>query len=267
MSFISPNALVHCYFLTNKLSVPDDNSLDVEVYFAKTKDFSSEYSLITNFISIEDKLKAERLHLDEDRYTYLFCHTLLRLVLSKRLDIDPKEISIVYDKNNKPFLKGNPLFFNISHSREAFAFAISQHSRVGIDLEKVNKDIDFVSVTKRFFCSQESEFILETPGDSINRFFLLWTRKEALLKALGTGIITNFSRIEVLKQKNILDRKLFDNMIDDSLFCDYFIYSKKISDYYLSIAASQKSKIIIHQPDVGKDVNTHYLLSLLRSYK
>jgi 4'-phosphopantetheinyl transferase len=267
MSSIYPNGIVHCYSLTNILTSPDDNSLVAEVFFAKTNDFNSEYSTLKNFINSEDKLKADRLHLDEEKLTYLFCHTLLRLVLSRRLNIDPKEISIVYDKNKKPCLQGNPLFFNITHSRDAFAFAISQHSRVGVDLEKVNRDLDFVSVIKRFFSSQESEFILASPGDSMNRFFLLWTRKEALLKALGTGIITNLSRIEVLKQKNILDRKLFDNILDDSLFCDYFIYSKKISDYYLSIAVTQKSTIIIHQPDVGKDVKSNYLLSLLRSYR
>jgi 4'-phosphopantetheinyl transferase len=267
MSFKSPDTFVHCNFLTDELSVPDDSSLIVEAFFAETKDFSSEYSNIKNFINSEDKLKAERLHLVEDRYTYLICHTLLRLVLSRRLNIDPEEIPIVYDRNNKPWIRENPLFFNISHSREAFAFAISQYSRVGIDLEKVDRNINFESITKRFFSREENEFILESPCDSTDRFFLLWTRKEALLKALGTGIITNLSRIEVFRQKNIFDRELFGNMVDDSLFCDYYIYSKKMLDYYISIAVPQKSEVLIHQPDMGEAVNSNYLLSILRSYK
>jgi len=60
---------------------------------------------------------------------------------------------------------------------------------------------------------------------------------------------------------------MFDNEVDDSLSGDYFIYSKKILDYYISIAAPQKSKIIIYQTDVGGAINSNYLLSVLRSFK
>lgn len=267
MSFISHDNFIHCHLLNGDFSEQDDSFPVVETFFAKTKDLSSEYSTLKNFINDEDKLKAERLHLVEDRDTYLFCHTLLRLVLSERLKIDPKEIRIVYDKYNKPWLEGNSLFFNISHTRWAFTFAISQSSRVGVDLEKTERNIDFETIIKRFFCRSECEFILESPGDSANRFFLLWTRKEALLKALGIGIETKHLWLEVFRQKNILDRKLFDNMDDDSLFCDYFIYSKRILDYYISIAVPQKSKVIIYQTDRGEAINSNYLLSVLRSYK
>ena len=267
MSFKSPDTFVHCHFLTDENSQPDESSLIVEAYFAKTKDFSSGYSEIENFVNSQDKLKADKLHIEEERYTYLFCHTLLRLVLSGRLKINPEEIPIVYDRNNKPWIQGNPLFFNISHTREAFAFVISKYKRVGVDLEKVDRKIDLVSISKRFFSREESEYILESQRDSTDRFFLLWTRKEALLKALGTGIITKISQLEVFRQKNIFDPELFGNLIDDSFICDHFIYSKKILDYYISIAVPQKSKIIIHQPDTGEDTKSNYLSSLLESFK
>ena len=267
MSFMLPDNFIHCHLINGKLIEQDDNSPVVETFFAKTEDLSPEYSILKNLINSEDKLKAEKLLFVEDRDTYLICHTLLRLVLSRKLKMDPNDIPIVYDKNNKPWLEGNSLFFNISHTRGAFVFAISQSSRVGVDLEKTDRSIDFDSIIKRFFCRRECEFILESPGDSINRFFLLWTRKEALLKAFGTGIVTNHLKIEVFGQKNILDRKMFDNVVDESLFSDYFIYSKKILDYYISIAAPQKSKVIIYQTDVGEAINSNYLLSVLRSFK
>ncbi len=266
MSVQLPDSLICCSFTDNKLPDPQEDFPVAEVYFAKTKDFSSGCSVLWDFINIEDRKKAEGLHFEQDRDTYLACHTLLRLVLSAKLNIDPHDIPFVYDKNNKPGLEGNPLFFNISHSREAFAFVVSENLRVGIDIEKVDRNIDFISITKRFFCEQESKIVLSSASESRDNFFLFWTRKEAVLKALGTGIISDISRVEVCRRRNILDKHLFDKILDDSLLGDYFIYSKKISGFYLSIAASQKAEIKIYQPEVVKAIPETYLLSSVRSF-
>lgn len=219
----------------------------VEIYFAETKDIIGEYARLKTFININDKLKADRLYFEEDRNTSLICHTLLRLILSKKLNADPSEIRILNERNNKPRLAGDFLFFNISHTRDAFAFAISERSEIGIDLEKMDRSIDFKSITRKFFSIAERAFILDSPDDSRNRFFLLWTRKEALLKALGTGIISNLSNVEVLHQ----------GKVDDSAFYDHFIYSEKISNYYLSVAMAKQAKIILHQ------LNTEKVLSFI----
>jgi 4'-phosphopantetheinyl transferase len=232
--------------------ISDESPVIVEAFFAKTKDISSEFFRLKKYIDDMDRLKANKLHFDADRETYLFCHTLLRLILSRKLNYDPLGISIIYDKNNKPRLEGDSLFFNISHTREAFAFAISERSEVGIDLEKVDKNIDFKSIIGSFFSSEERGFILESPFESRNKFFLLWTRKEALLKAIGTGIISNPSHIEVFRQKNILSEKSLDNLVDDSIVCDHYIYSEKILNYYLSVAVPQRAKVLLHQLNVPK---------------
>ena len=267
MTFISSRNFVRCGNGSDKNSSTGKSIAVVEAFFAKTKDLVTVYPVLNNYIDKNDKIKADQLHSEDDRMTYLACHTMLRLVLSKKLDIDPGEIFIVTDKNNKPRLPGDTIFFNISHTREAFAFVISDKTNVGIDLEKVDRDIDFESIIKRFFSKREGEFIFESPFDMRNRFFLLWTRKEALLKALGTGIISNLSDIEVFRNDNILDWKLFDNVTDDSAFVDHFIYSNKISDYYVSIAVSEKSKINMNRLDGVNARYSNYLLSFLRSFK
>jgi 4'-phosphopantetheinyl transferase len=229
----------------------DKNSGVVEVYFAETKDIIGEYARLKTFININDKLKADKLHFEEDRNTSLICHTILRLILSNKLNTDLSEIRILDEGNRKPRLEGDWLFFNISHTRDAFAFAISECCEVGIDLEKMDRSIDFKSIARKFFSNAERAFILDSPADSRNRFFLLWTRKEALLKALGTGIISNLSNVEVLSQGKVLNNKSFEE-IDDSAFYDHFIYSEKISNYYLSVAMTQRVKIILHQLNTEK---------------
>jgi len=229
----------------------DKNSGVVEVYFAETKDIIGEYARLKIFINVNDKLKADKLHFEEDRNTSLICHTILRLILSNKLNTDLSEIRILDEGNRKPHLEGDWLFFNISHTRDAFAFAISECSEIGIDLEKMDRSIDFNSIARKFFSSRELAFILDSPADSRNRFFLLWTRKEALLKALGTGIISNPSNVEVLSQGKVFNNKSFEEM-DDSAFYDHFIYSDKISNFYLSVAMTQRVKIILHQLNAEK---------------
>lgn len=263
MSLMQPDTLVRCHFATKKLHA---NELSVEVFYSNTKDILQGYSSIEKYIEKADKLRSDKFHFDEDRFTYLFSHTLLRLVLSSKINIDPGELSFIYNRNNKPALSCDPLYFNLSHTRDAFAFAICRNSVIGIDLENIDRKVDINSVVKSFFSKSEREYILEFPEETRNRFFLLWTRKESLLKSMGSGIITNLARIEVCREENILDKKLFDN-IDVTSLNDYFIYSKRILNNYLSIAVTQNAKIMLHHIDLVNNKNDDDLLTLIRSFK
>ncbi len=91
---------------------------------------------------------------------------------------------IVKGQHGKPYLKEIENFcFNISHSGEISVLALSD-SEVGVDAEKIKKAD--LRIAKRCFLQNEAEYILRE--DSDNRFFEIWTRKEAYLKYKGTGI-------------------------------------------------------------------------------
>jgi phosphopantetheine--protein transferase-like protein len=246
MANISFDNCIRCCFDLSQDENLKEGTIPIEIFFAETKDLISEYKELKKFFDKNDVLRAERFYFKEDHDTWLFCHTLLRLFISSKLGIEPSEVIITYDKNNKPWLKGDALFFNISHTRDAFAFAISERGRIGVDLERIDRDIDFISIIKKFFSRGEVKFILEDTAGSKEKFFLLWTRKEALLKALGTGIIEKLTDVEVFREENFLNRASFENIIDESVLCEHFIYSDKVLNNYLSVAVPSRAIINFH---------------------
>ncbi len=247
MPTIKPDRCIKCYFepdIHRSSVFPSDG---VDVYFGDTEDFKLQYSFFQRFLSNEEKIRAERFRHSADKNTFITCHGLLRLALSGKLGISPSELVFCYDINNKPGLAGNPYFFNITNSRDAFAFVISKDFYAGIDIEKADRGIDFLSILNTFFSEQERRFILESKIDSIERFFLLWTRKEALLKAIGTGITASLTEITVSEEQNAVNIESFGNQIVESVFNEHYIYSLKIREYYLSIALPQKTEIKLNQ--------------------
>jgi 4'-phosphopantetheinyl transferase len=246
MLIISPSDCIRCYFDSDYQTISESGSDELKVFYAETKDLSSRYSDLKNFITDDEHKRADRFLFEEDRETYISSHSMLRLILSEELNTNPSGISIIIGKNKKPGIPGNPVYFNLAHTRDAFALVISKESYAGIDLEKVNLSMDFLSIIKTFFSNREREFILQSESEANNRFFLLWTRKEAFLKALGTGIIDNLTQVEVSEQDNYINKRLFDSFISDSASNEHFIYSKKLQNNYLSVAVPYKTEIRIN---------------------
>lgn len=106
-------------------------------------------------------------------------------------------ISLGKGKYGKPFLRnrgGIPFYFNLSHSGDLVVL-VADSSPVGVDVERV-REID-LSVTRKFATQTERDWI-ESGGDPqkrLERFFLLWTLKEAYIKAEGKGFSLSMKSI------------------------------------------------------------------------
>lgn len=219
-------------------------SADVEVFFAETADIDSIRSAYC-YLRPDEQQRAARFRFETDKMTFSSCHTFLRLILSQRLNIDPLQIEFSGQEGEKPRIVGYPVHFNISHTKDAFAVLISGPYEAGIDIEKVKPGLSFEPVINRFFSKEERSFILKDPLKSRDRFFLLWTRKESLLKAAGTGLISNLGDLEVHKEINILKKGTFDKDVSKKIALEYIITSFMIKNYYLSVALPEKCKITL----------------------
>lgn len=151
--------------------------------------------------------------------TDIDAYAFVKGIASKKLNIDIEKIEILKTDKGKPYLKNiKDFFFNISNSYNLQAVAISDFE-VGVDIELV-REVD-LSVAKRF-TKFEYNYILSEK--SLDRFFEVWTKKEAYLKYKSLGLSGGLNRFNVfdLKEK---------------------IKTKKIDGYYLSVCGERDFKI------------------------
>ncbi len=95
---------------------------------------------------------------------------------------DAREL-LVYGPHGKPYLKGNPFYFNLSHSGGIVACAV-QTREVGLDVEKKR---EFSQRLKERICTP-AEYLLVSSGSRENENLTqLWTMKESYMKYTGLG--------------------------------------------------------------------------------
>lgn len=146
------------------------------------------------------KEKADRLKKDSSKKLSIAAGELARDVIAKKFNIDKKDVRFRAEKGGKPYAEGLDIHFSISHSG-TIALCVIADVPVGIDIEKV-RDVD-LSVAKKHFAPDEQDYVLEKMSLSRQRFFEVWTRKEAYVKMIGKGI-SYFPEFSTMGDKNIV---------------------------------------------------------------
>nr|AFB69922.1 4'-phosphopantetheinyltransferase 6N [uncultured bacterium] len=156
--------------------------------------------------------RAGRLHREVDRTRFLAARALLRGVLSRATGRDARELDIVPGRRKRPRLASNddPDFdFNLAHSGPLAMCAVSRAGPVGVDVEQEVVPDDLDALAAPVLTPGESErFARCSPEDRAGFFFAAWTRKEALLKALGTGFALAPTLVDVTHDDVRLDEQL-----------------------------------------------------------
>lgn len=112
----------------------------------------------------------------------------LREVLSPYLG-EAAKIEVVRGEHGKPRLADGGLEFNFSHSGELVVVAVSPTRPVGVDVEKMKPDRDFLAIAVRAFGAEEVAAVrAATPADRAAVFYRHWVRHEARLKCVGVGL-------------------------------------------------------------------------------
>jgi len=151
-------------------------------------DFSSHWETL----STQERERAGKFRFERHRRRFVMGRGELRQLLSRYLGLSPIEVDIGYGSDGKPFCANQPpergICFNLSHSENVAALAISSGFEVGIDVEQV-RPIEEGMPLQVFSDQERAQFSALPNAERQEVFFESWARKEACLKALGTGFI------------------------------------------------------------------------------
>ncbi|MDY6822123.1 MAG: 4'-phosphopantetheinyl transferase superfamily protein [Deferribacterota bacterium] len=163
------------------------------------------FNVYYNLLNEREKKRFERYKFNKDKRRFVFSRGILRYLISKYLNIEARNVSIIYDNRGKPKLGGGinkiNLNFNISHSKDLILFVFVLDSQIGVDVEYIDRCRDVVSIARNFYNKDEYNII---QGSDNNEkyliFYRLWTFKEAMLKAYGTGLSSDFRTLTLNSQ-------------------------------------------------------------------
>lgn len=138
----------------------------------------------------DERARAQRLVRAEDGRRFMLFRGALRCLLARYLGARPPDSLIFsYGARGKPaLLHPNPIQFNLSHSGNRMALAVS-HQPVGVDIERLDRASEMEALAARFFHPEETACLARIPAEKRRAlFFRWWTAKEAALKAWGVGL-------------------------------------------------------------------------------
>ncbi len=181
---------------------PDDITLrgnEVHIWRASLNLPVSMVQDLKPILSAEEVTRAERFYFERDRHRHIIAHALLRILLGRYLGIETGQIRFSFNAYGKPFLdldlgqdlssRETTLHFNLSHSHELALYAFTYARQVGIDVEHMRSNIDYLSLAEHYFSPRENAMLQELPEAlRYEGFFNCWTRKEAYIKARGKGL-------------------------------------------------------------------------------
>lgn len=109
-----------------------------------------------------------------------------------------------YNEHGKPFIEGGP-HFSLSHCKEGIAVAVAEEP-IGIDIEHIRHvDEDLIKRTMN-----DEEIRLIASANANVAFTRLWTQKEAVVKAQGTGI-TSFEQLQTVLEQRTWNVETYEN--------------------------------------------------------
>lgn len=145
-----------------------------------------------------------------DRRRYLASHLWLRAIVAEYLGADPVDLEFKFAAGERPELAApaSPaLCFSMSRSGDQALFGLSRVGAVGVDIEEV-LERPGIERLERLLSSTESEQLRSEPpsGDPAERLralYRLWVRKEAVLKAVGTGLRLSPRDVDVSEPEGV----------------------------------------------------------------
>ncbi|MEI8132724.1 MAG: 4'-phosphopantetheinyl transferase superfamily protein [Leptolinea sp.] len=193
-----------------------------------------------HLLTEDEKTRAERLKSKIASDQQIISRGILRLILGRYLDMKPEDLTFTTGQFGKPFLS-NPvdtsINFSLTHSSNLILFAIGKRKNIGIDVEKIEEKTDLVGISSLVFSSDERlAFSIST--NPLRDFYVLWTAKEAILKASGRGFSYPSNKFSVVLSKGLPSISNIPTELTGGCSCNLISFSPS-TGYSAALAVMQ----------------------------
>lgn len=176
----------------------------VQVYRALLVDNQDKIASCSQYLSSEEIMRSKQFRNKIDSDRFIVGRAMVKHMAAKILNKDIQSLEIMYSETNKPIFDNEINFqFNLSHSGNYVVLAICKRCDIGIDIEYCNNDFRFRPILD-YCMSQKEQFVIIQDENPLNAFLMYWTRKEAILKATGVGILESLNTFSCLNGINFI---------------------------------------------------------------
>ncbi|WP_160061945.1 4'-phosphopantetheinyl transferase family protein [Psychromonas sp. L1A2] len=168
------------------------NTNHIDLWFIEPHQLSTEaMTSLRALLSNEETLKLQQYKNKPAQHTSTVTRALCRLILAQYTNKTPASLKFIRNRHGKPELVDNinALRFNLSHNNELIVMVVCANDDIGCDIENPKRKISIEPISRRYFAKQEHKQLSHLTGEQQKqRFFEIWTLKEAFVKATGIGI-------------------------------------------------------------------------------
>lgn len=165
---------------------------DVHVWLLRLEEYVAHFEWFLQRLAPDEVERVWRYHRKKDREHFAVARAMTKAILGGYLNVAAEQVRFRYNAFGKPavdHIGANDLRFNLSHSNGLALLAVACQREVGVDVEYQCAKVATEDIAKRFFSAAEVESIGRLPNHlHVDGFFKCWTRKEAYIKGIGTGL-------------------------------------------------------------------------------
>ncbi|MDO4811062.1 MAG: 4'-phosphopantetheinyl transferase superfamily protein [Eubacteriales bacterium] len=148
------------------------------------------YSHGLSLLSAERRKQVAGLAMEQDRKRTVAGELLVRRALGGKMGVEPKDVPLMRDADGKPYVEDAPVYFSVSHSGLYVVCAVDERP-IGVDVEVVRGAEE--KFMRRVCTEREMAYVRLYDDGGYERFWEVWTAKEALFKLTGKGPLLGLS--------------------------------------------------------------------------
>jgi len=201
--------------------LPELTGRSILIWTLRTQVGEDVSAAFEQVLARDERQRAAQFRVAQARESFVVTRAVLRILLGRYLGAGAGAVRLQYGAFAKPAIApDSSLRFNVTHSGDNAAIALTIGCEIGIDLDGLRPLPELEQIATRFFCPDDAAEILSQPPEQRERaFFTCWTRKEAYIKATGAGLsmpLTSFRVVQKPDGPGDLAVRLADGSLSES---------------------------------------------------